>query len=73
VLKLVCQSIAFAYDPSGEKVKIEEASLFADAAQDFREGIAAIAEMEDSVLGADDPQRHRAALRHALGFARAPR
>ena len=51
--RFVCQSIAFAYEPSGHMVKTEEEPLYRDAPAPFDTGVAAIADMERQVLDAD--------------------
>ena len=52
--RFVCQSIAFAYRPEGARVKTEDEPLLDDAAPGgFGSGVAALREMESSVLGAE--------------------
>lgn len=49
--RVVAQSIAFAYAPSGERVKDESAPLFTDAPPPLGGAIQAIAELEQRVTG----------------------
>jgi nucleoside-diphosphate-sugar epimerase len=51
--RFVCQSIAFAYEPSGDAVKEEGDALFRDAAPPFGDAIGAVEEMENAVLDED--------------------
>jgi 2-alkyl-3-oxoalkanoate reductase len=51
--RFVSQSIAFAYAPTGEGVKTEEAPLIQNAPRSFGEGLRAIAAMERQVLEAE--------------------
>lgn len=51
--RLVAESIAFAYAPTGERVKDEEAELFLDAPGSFGETVAALADLERQALGAE--------------------
>jgi nucleoside-diphosphate-sugar epimerase len=51
--RLIAQSIAFAYDPSGEGLKAEDDPLFADPPGAFRRTVQALRTMEEAVLGAD--------------------
>jgi nucleoside-diphosphate-sugar epimerase len=51
--RFVCQSIAFAYAPTGERVKSEEAPLMENLPGTFGEGVRAMAEMERQVLEAE--------------------
>jgi nucleoside-diphosphate-sugar epimerase len=51
--RFVCQSIAFAYAPGGERVKTEEARLFLDSPPPFGEAVKALEQMEGMVLGAE--------------------
>src|SRR4051794_21015950 len=53
VRRLIAQSIAFGYAPDGERVKREDAPLFLDAPGYFGKTVAAVAELERQVLGAD--------------------
>jgi nucleoside-diphosphate-sugar epimerase len=52
-VRLVCQSIAFAYRNEGGQVKTEEDPLLDDAPGPFGSGVKALREMEAMVLGAD--------------------
>jgi nucleoside-diphosphate-sugar epimerase len=53
--RFVCQSVAFSYAPGEEPdVKDEDAPLFTQAPPPFGDGVRVIAEMERSVLEADD-------------------
>src|SRR3954470_5034801 len=45
--RLVAQSIAFAYAPTGDRVKEEDAALFTDAPPPFGDAVAAIVELEE--------------------------
>jgi 2-alkyl-3-oxoalkanoate reductase len=49
--RLVAQSIAFAYAPTGDGVKEENAALFTDAPPPFGDAVAAIVELEERVTG----------------------
>src|SRR4051812_19170494 len=51
VRRVVAQSIAFAYAPTGERVKEEDAALYTDAPPPFRGAVAAVAELEQLVTG----------------------
>jgi nucleoside-diphosphate-sugar epimerase len=51
--RMVAQSIAFAYAPTGDFVKDEEAALFTDAPPPIGAGVAAVAELEQRVTGTD--------------------
>src|SRR5919108_2708679 len=51
--RFVCQSIAFAYAPAGERVKSEEAPLMEKLPGNFGEGVRAIAGMERQVIEAE--------------------
>jgi len=51
--RFVCQSIAFAYEPSGGAVKDERDPLFSKAPEPFGSAIAAVEEMEKAVLDAE--------------------
>jgi 2-alkyl-3-oxoalkanoate reductase len=51
--RIVCQSIAFAYDPAGAAIKAEDDPLIENAPGSFAEGVRALAEMERLVLGAE--------------------
>ncbi len=51
--RLVAESIAFAYAPRGERVKDEEAELFLDAPGPTGETMAAVADLEGQVTGAE--------------------
>jgi 2-alkyl-3-oxoalkanoate reductase len=51
--RFVCQSIAFAYAPAGERVKSEEAPLMENLPGNFGDGVRAIAGMERQVLEAE--------------------
>jgi 2-alkyl-3-oxoalkanoate reductase len=53
VRRFVCQSIAFAYAPGGDRVKTEDAPLFRDAPEPFGRAVSAVADMEGQVLGAE--------------------
>ena len=53
VARFVCQSIAFAYRPEGARVKTEEEPLFGEAPGGFGNAMAALGEMESSVLRAE--------------------
>ena len=53
VRRFVCQSIAFAYRPDGERVKTENDPLMDDIPGNFGSGVRALNEMEAMVLGAD--------------------
>jgi nucleoside-diphosphate-sugar epimerase len=48
--RFICQSIAFAYQPTGTAVKDERDPLFSEAAEPFGSAIAAVEEMEKAVL-----------------------
>jgi len=50
--RLVAESVAFFYAPEGDWVKDEEAPLFLDAPAPFGNGAAALADLEQQVLGA---------------------
>ena len=49
--RVVAQSIAFAYAPTGDRVKAEDAALFSDAPPPLGGAIAAVAELEQRVTG----------------------
>ena len=49
--RVVAQSIAFAYAPTGDRVKAEDAALFTDAPPPLGGAIAAIVELEQRVTG----------------------
>jgi nucleoside-diphosphate-sugar epimerase len=49
--RVVAQSIAFAYAPTGDRVKEEDAALFLDAPPPFGGAVAAIVELEQRVTG----------------------
>jgi nucleoside-diphosphate-sugar epimerase len=49
--RIVAQSIAFAYAPTGDPVKEEDAALFADAPPPFGGAVAAIVDLEEQVTG----------------------
>ena len=49
--RVVAQSIAFVYAPTGDRVKDEDAPLFTDAAPPFGGVVAAVAELERLVTG----------------------
>jgi nucleoside-diphosphate-sugar epimerase len=51
--RFVCQSIAFAYAPAGERLMSEEAPLMKNLPGNFGEGVRVIAEMERQVLEAE--------------------
>ena len=51
--RFVCQSIAFAYEPTGGAVKDERDPLFSEAPEPFGSAIAAVEEMEKAVLDAE--------------------
>jgi nucleoside-diphosphate-sugar epimerase len=51
--RFVCQSIAFAYQPTGGAVKDERDPLFSEAPEPFGSAIAAVEEMEKAVLDAE--------------------
>jgi nucleoside-diphosphate-sugar epimerase len=51
--RIVAQSIAFAYAPTGEPVKDENAELFTDAPPPFGSAVAAIVEHEHLVTGSE--------------------
>lgn len=51
--RFVCQSIAFAYRPDGERVKTEDDALMDSAPGPFGGGVRALHEMEQLVLGAE--------------------
>jgi 2-alkyl-3-oxoalkanoate reductase len=51
--RFVAQSIAFAYAPTGEPVKDEDAPLMLGVPGHFAEGVEALAEMERAVTGAE--------------------
>jgi 2-alkyl-3-oxoalkanoate reductase len=53
VRRFVCQSIAFAYRPEGDRVKTEDEPLMDDIPGNFGSGVRALHEMEATVLGAD--------------------
>jgi nucleoside-diphosphate-sugar epimerase len=54
--RVVAQSIAFAYAPTGDWVKSEDAELFLDAPDAFRSTVEAVHALETAVLGAGDLQ-----------------
>ena len=47
---MIAQSLAFAYEPTGDWIKDEDAPLFLDAPAPWGAGVAAIAELERQVL-----------------------
>src|SRR5688500_3389549 len=49
--RVVAQSIAFAYAPTGDRVKEEDATLFTDAPPPIGGGVAAVVELEQLVTG----------------------
>jgi 2-alkyl-3-oxoalkanoate reductase len=49
--RIVAQSIAFAYAPTGDRVKDEDAALFTDAPPPLGGAVAAIADLEQLVTG----------------------
>jgi nucleoside-diphosphate-sugar epimerase len=49
--RLVAQSIAFAYAPTGQGLKTEDDSLFDDAPWPYSRGIQAVHDLEDAVTG----------------------
>ena len=49
--RVVAQSIAFAYAPTGDRVKEEDAALFTDAPPPLGGAVAAVAELEQLVTG----------------------
>jgi nucleoside-diphosphate-sugar epimerase len=51
--RVVAQSIAFAYAPTGDRVKEEDAALFTDAPPPFGGAVAAIVELEQRVTGTE--------------------
>jgi nucleoside-diphosphate-sugar epimerase len=51
--RLIGESVAFLYEPSGEWVKDEEAPLFSAAPGPFGRAVAALADLERQVLGAE--------------------
>jgi nucleoside-diphosphate-sugar epimerase len=51
--RFVAQSISFAYDPVGDRVKDESAPLVQDPPKTFRESAGALVELERLTLGAD--------------------
>jgi nucleoside-diphosphate-sugar epimerase len=51
--RFIAQSIAFAYAPTGETVKDEEAPLMTGVSGHFGEGVEAVSEMEGAVTGAE--------------------
>ncbi|MET0686180.1 MAG: NAD(P)-dependent oxidoreductase [Solirubrobacteraceae bacterium] len=51
--RIVAQSIAFAYAPTGDFVKEEDAALFTDAPPPIGAGVAAVAELEQRVTGTE--------------------
>jgi nucleoside-diphosphate-sugar epimerase len=51
--RFVAQSIAFAYAPTGEPVKDENAPLMTGVSGHFAEGVVAVSEMEGAVTGAE--------------------
>jgi nucleoside-diphosphate-sugar epimerase len=51
--RFICQSIAFAYAPVGEKLKTESDPLFSDAPEPFGPAVRAVEEMERAVLDAE--------------------
>jgi nucleoside-diphosphate-sugar epimerase len=53
VRRFICQSIAFAYEPSGSAIKDERDPLFRAAQEPFGSATAAIEEMETRVLAAE--------------------
>jgi nucleoside-diphosphate-sugar epimerase len=50
--RIVAQSIAFAYEPSGDRLKDEDAPLYKDPPAEFRRSAEAIATLEQTVRGA---------------------
>ena len=51
--RLIAQSVAFAYDLSGEGLRTEDDPLFTDPPGPFRRTVDALRTMEEAVLGAD--------------------
>lgn len=51
--RLIGESVAFLYEPSGQWVKDEEAPLFTAAPGPFGRAVAALADLESQVLGAE--------------------
>jgi nucleoside-diphosphate-sugar epimerase len=49
--RIVAQSIAFAYAPTGDRVKAEDAALFTDAPPPMDGVVAAVVELEERVTG----------------------
>jgi nucleoside-diphosphate-sugar epimerase len=49
--RFVAQSIAFAYAPTGDRVKEEDAALFTDAPPPLGSAVAAVVELEELVTG----------------------
>jgi nucleoside-diphosphate-sugar epimerase len=54
VRRVLAESISFAYAPSGDLVKDEDASLYLDAPEPFRATVDALIELEEQVLWAGD-------------------
>jgi 2-alkyl-3-oxoalkanoate reductase len=50
--RVVAQSIAFAYEPTGDRVKEEDAALFTDAPPPIGDAVAAVVELERRVTSA---------------------
>lgn len=51
--RIVAESVAFFYEPTGDWVKEEEAPLLRSAGKPFTEGVAAIHDLEAQVVGAE--------------------
>src|SRR4051812_47574375 len=51
--RIVAQSIAFVYKPEGDAVKDEDAPMWDDAPEPFTDSIAAVRQLEDTVMKAD--------------------
>jgi nucleoside-diphosphate-sugar epimerase len=51
--RLIGESVAFLYEPSGDRVKAEDAPLFTSAPGRFGQAATAIADLERQVLGAE--------------------
>jgi len=51
--RLVAESVAFFYDPVGDWVKDEDAPLMSDPQGRFAAGLAALADLEDQVVGTE--------------------
>jgi 2-alkyl-3-oxoalkanoate reductase len=54
--RIVAESVAFFYEPEGDRVKDEEAPLFRDAPGRFAAACEALATVEREVLGAGEPE-----------------